>query len=332
MTGKPAVETPYRSRNVTLDNSCSTKPGTPCRKPKPQLMCVKAFAMLLAIASVPLTERAVAAQSAPTTGASRVRIGYLPPKNPTHQTLLEFLKEHRALEKLQQLLTPYRLPRTLTVKMEGCAGESNAWYLDEAVTVCYEYMDDIWSNAPKATTAAGVTPIDAVLGPLYDVILHETAHALFDLLKIPVFGREEDAADQVSAYLMLQFGDAEARRLILGTAYAYRSDFKSSPPISSTDFSDEHGTPTQRFYNLLCIAYGADPELFADVVQKGYLPKERSESCEDEYQQVVFAFENLIAPHIDQTAAKRTTKQKLLPDGNARLPHRPNTPPSTRSN
>ena len=42
-------------------------------------------------------------------------------------------------------------------------------------------------------------------------------------------------------------------------------------------FVDEHGTPAQRLYNLLCIAYGSDKELFADVVEKGYLPKERAE-------------------------------------------------------
>jgi hypothetical protein len=287
---------------------------------------------LVAVFMVSVAAPAVAAQSSPGAGASEIRIAYVPPKSPAHRTLHAMLKEHRALEKLQLLLSPYRLPRTLTVKMEGCNGESNAWYVDDAVTVCYEYMDDIWANAPKTTTEAGVTPIDAVLGPLYDVILHETAHALFDLLKVPVLGREEDAADQISAYLMLQFGEAEARRLILGTAYAYKSDFKAVAPAASTDFADEHGTPTQRFYNLLCVAYGADAELFADMVDKGYLPKERAENCEDEYQQMAFAFEKLIGPHIDQTAAQKVVKQKLLPDANARLPHRPSTHrPSTTS-
>jgi len=29
----------------------------------------------------------------------------------------------------------------------------------------------------------------------FDLFLHELGHAVFDLLKIPVLGREEDAAD-----------------------------------------------------------------------------------------------------------------------------------------
>jgi hypothetical protein len=142
-----------------------------------------------------------------------------------------------------------------------------------------------------------------------DTFLHEGGHALFDMLKIPLLGREEDAADQLAAYYVLQFPKERKRRLILGSAYAYASELKvrSSRDLSRRrfevgrhiTFADEHGTPAQRLYNLLCVAYGSDKELFADVVDKGYLPKERAEICEDEYRQVDFAYRTLIAPHVD---------------------------------
>jgi hypothetical protein len=67
-----------------------------------------------------------------------------------------------------------------------------------------------------------------------------------------------------------------------------------------TAHADEHGTPAQRLYNLLCMAYGSDKELFADVVSKGYLPESRAEICEGEYRQVQKAFEALIVAHIDR--------------------------------
>ena len=51
------------------------------------------------------------------------------------------------------------------------------------------------------------------------MFLHETGHAVFNMLQIPVLGREEDAADQFAAYLMLRLGKDEARRMILGSAY-----------------------------------------------------------------------------------------------------------------
>ena len=103
-------------------------------------------------------------------------------------------------------------------------------------------------------------------------------------LKIPLFGREEDAADQFSTYLMLRFDKEEARRLILGSAYQYKGDLSSpTVTIKQQKFADEHGTPAQRFFNLLCTAYGSDPKLFADVVEKGFLPEDRAVGCEREY-------------------------------------------------
>ena len=35
--------------------------------------------------------------------------------------------------------------------------------------------------------------------------------------------------------------------------------------VDRRSFSDEHGTAEQRFYNILCIAYGSDPGTFASA-------------------------------------------------------------------
>jgi Putative metallopeptidase len=274
---------------------------------------------LTACIFLPLT----AADAAPAQSNS-IEVAYVPPKNPRHRPIYERLKERRALERLQLLLSPFSLPRKLTVKVEGCDGETDAWYADDAITVCYEYLDYLWENAFKQTQFTEVAQIDMMLGPLYDVFLHEFGHALFDLLDIPLFGREEDAADQVSAYIMLHFGKPDARRLILGTAYAYKIEAEDpTAKVTMTTFADEHGTPAQRFYNLLCIAYGADAELFADLVKKGYLPQKRADGCEDEYEQVKKAFQRLITPHIDLTLAREVLDRSWLPDRATTPPARP---------
>jgi hypothetical protein len=41
-------------------------------------------------------------------------------------------------------------------------------------------------------------------------------------------------------------------------------------------------------------------EPFADIVEKGFLPKERAEICSEEYSQIDFAFRTLIAPHMNE--------------------------------
>ena len=283
---------------------------------------MKAVLMLIIIWTV-LVEIVTTVQTA-SAPASRVSVSYVPPKNPAHQPISEQLRALSFLEKLQEFLSPVRLPRMVLVKVEGCDGDANAWYENNEITVCYEYIDQLWKTMPAETTAAGVAPVDALVGPLFDTCLHEFAHAIFDMLRMPVLGREEVAADQISAYIMLHLGKAEARRLIGGVAYAYKTEVDAATaPLGMTQFADVHGTPAQRYYDVLCIAYGADAQLFGDFVEKGYLPKERAEDCKDEYQQVAYAYEQLIGPHIDPGLAKEVFDKSWLPDPAIRLPRRP---------
>jgi hypothetical protein len=268
----------------------------------------------LAVASV----LAVAQVEARTAGAStkpranRIDIAYVEPKSASNQPAYRLLKEHRVLEKIRDLLRPLRLPHRLLLQTRDCDGISNAWSNEESVTVCYEYVNDIWRNAPERTTPSGVAPIDAMIGPLLDVFLHEAGHATFSSLRIPLFGRQEDAADQFSTYMMLRFDKEEARRLILGSAYQYKGDLASPTlTVKQRNFADEHGTPAQRFFNLLCTAYGSDPKLFADVVKKGALPEDRAVGCEREYLQLSHAFATLIGPHIDGKLARKLHKRWL---------------------
>jgi hypothetical protein len=272
---------------------------------------MKPFFVFLTVVVGSLHSNLASAEKSPRLRSDRIQISYVKPKNPAHESIFKLLKERQVLEKFKELLSPLRLPRTLRLKVEGCDGVSNAWYEDDAITVCYEYIDDILRNAPQETTPAGVTRADAIVGPTLEVFLHEVGHAVFDYVGVPILGREEDAADQFAAYLLLQFAKSDARRLIAGVAYAYHVD-ASKPTTKANPFADEHGLPAQRFYNVLCTAYGADAKLFADLVEKGYLPKERAEGCEFEYEQIGRAMTKLIRPYIDQKLAKRVRAKQWL--------------------
>ncbi len=274
---------------------------------------MKTSLVLAAATTILVTAMATTAFAA--SKVNRVKVRYVPPENPAHQEIYTKLKQRGALEKLQKLLSPVRLPRTLRISLEGCDGEADAFYEDASITICYEYIDELIKNMPDEKPPSGITPMDTVIGPLVEVALHEFAHAMFEMLKLPVFGREEDAADQLAAYILLQFGETESRRLIAGTAYAYHMDQEKIDPCRSTeDYADEHGTPAQRFFNVLCIAYGADTKLFGEIVSKGYLPKSRAEFCEEEYEQVQDAVDLLIIPHIDLDLADEVMERSWLRD------------------
>jgi len=269
--------------------------------------------------------------TAPTTAdaatSDMIRIEYVPPKDPKHQTAYKMVQERGALEMMKKVFSPLRLPVPVTIRTIGCDGVSNAWYQREndrpTLSICYEYLVEIWQVMPKDTAAAMVTAGDAVVGQLFFALAHEFGHAVFDIFDIPVFGREEDAADQFATYIMLQFGDDRARRLITGAAFSYRAfvkNAKEKPSVSVPllTFSSDHGSPEQRFYNLLCLAYGYDAKIFADVVENEYLPKTRARNCRYEYVVLRYAFRQLIVPHLDMDLAKQVMDAKWLDDTDRR--------------
>jgi hypothetical protein len=244
---------------------------------------------------------------------NRINIEYEPPKNPKHQKVYDLIRERQVLETLQQMFGPFRLPVELTIKTMGCDGMINSWYSTDnsvpTVHMCYELLQEILRTMPEGTNPEGITPHDMVVGQFLFWVLHELGHAVFHIFQVPLFGREEDAADQFAGYIMLQFGKDQAHRWVEGAAYAaneYMKDYKQNPRVEKTleKYSSVHGLPEQRFYNLMCLAYGADPELFADVLEHGFLPKTRARNCEYEYETFRRSFAREIRPHIDRQMAR----------------------------
>jgi hypothetical protein len=264
----------------------------------------------------------LSAQSQPSPTAldqsGRVSIAYGPPESSAFQELYDFLREHRALERIQEILSPLRSPEGLMIKTAECK-EVNSWYRREnfkpTVTICHEFLKRILESLPNENNPDGVTPADAAVGQFFWVTLHEVGHATFDILKVPIFGHEEDAADNFATYIMLQFGEGQAHRLIGGAAWAWRAylrDYKKNPvvPLRLSAFGSDHGLPQERFYNLACLAFGADRVGFADLAN--YLPPSRAPGCLFEYRTLVRAFEKEITPHIDQEIARRVLDTNWL--------------------
>lgn len=228
------------------------------------------------------------------------------------------LQKWRLLEELGAFLAPVRLSGSLRLVAKEC-GTINAFYnkLDRSITLCYEEVRLTEKIAPRSTTEQGISRTDAIVGSAISTLLHESGHALYNLLQIPILGREEDAADQIAAYVMLQFGRDVARMTIKGAAWFWLSVDRlmqdSANPRS--DLADEHSTPRQRFVTFLCMAYGKDPEGFKDFVNIGWLPAQRSAECAREYAQADLAFRKTVLPYVDADLMKQVlAKQWVRPD------------------
>ena len=243
-----------------------------------------------------------------------IQIVYEPPTEPAHQKPYEMVTRRQSLEMLQRVFAAFQLPENLYIKMGGCNGIPNAYFFREdhrpTILVCYEYLHDVYEMLPTDPTPEGITPEDALCGQLLFAVAHEFGHAVFDIYNLPLLGRQEDAADQFAIHFLLQFGGERAQKLIWGAAYAYNrhiKNYKDNPKVTLPllAFSNEHGSAEQRFYNLICIAYGYDSKIFATVVENGYLPDARAKVCRYEYSSLANAIKKLIAPHIDPAEAAK---------------------------
>lgn len=118
---------------------------------------------------------------------------------------------------------------------------------------------------------------------LLGIFYHEFGHALIDIMELPIFGQEEDAADVLSVFLIDAFYEEEsAVQLAYDTAFGFLGEAENTEEVA---FWDVHGPDLQRYYNLVCLFYGANPDEREDVAEDLGLPEERAEYCSDEYAQ-----------------------------------------------
>ncbi len=117
---------------------------------------------------------------------------------------------------------------------------------------------------------------------LLGIFYHEFGHALIDVMALPVFGQEEDAAD-VASILMIHalYDEDAATELAYGAALGFLAEDQASDAFV---YWDVHGPDAQRFYNTVCLFYGAYPEDRADFAADFDLPEERALTCAEEFE------------------------------------------------
>ena len=255
--------------------------------------------------------------------------GYRLPKTAIYADTRAKMMKRQVLEEYVKFLAPLKLPKTIWVYVDECDGGDSAspYYSPDnrALVMCYQFMKMMEDRAALITQAEAKNPNlfpmkvsrDGFLAGVFaGVILHETGHALFDVLDVPIMGREEDAADEISTFVALQFQPQLADVVV--AAYADIGETFANPPTAAPDtkaadfpkdktlqcfadpfcaFADVHGTWGQRFYNTLCLMYGGNPTHYAFLQTGGWLPKDRD--CPAEYALVRHAFAKTIYPFID---------------------------------
>ena len=148
-------------------------------------------------------------------------------------------------------------------------------------TLCAALSMLLTSNAVMADENTNTFVEANMLATLY----HELGHALIDLQQMPIFGQEEDAADVLSVLLINAFYEEEdAVALAYDTAFGFLGEDEHAKAEGyAPAWWDVHGPNLQRYYNLVCLFYGAAPEEREDVARELGLPDDRAASCPDEF-------------------------------------------------
>ncbi|MEU9100038.1 DUF4344 domain-containing metallopeptidase [Streptomyces sp. NPDC048361] len=166
-----------------------------------------------------------------------------------------FLRERNtiatATQALNALLT---LNQQITVASRSCNGEGSAYDPQtRTIELCY---DDTTEDRALFQNAGRHPADDETAAIATETLYHEAAHALIDLLDLPLTNRqEEDAADQFAALMLLRSGPTGEHQLRTA-AEAYEL---TSATDDRTDSRDEHSPNQVRAANHLCYLYGAAP-------------------------------------------------------------------------
>ncbi len=128
------------------------------------------------------------------------------------------------------------------------------------------------------------------------VFYHEFGHALIDVLQLPVLGRQEDAADTLSALLIDHLWDENASiQLIYDTTLAYQLyDAEMAGQADLNVYAGVHGLDLQRYFNYVCLYVGANIDGRDDIAVELGLPEQRLATCEDEHELAAQSWDTLL--------------------------------------
>lgn len=125
-----------------------------------------------------------------------------------------------------------------------------------------------------------------VAANLIAIFYHELGHALIDVMELPIFGQEEDAADVLSILMVHEiFEEQSAVDIAYATAMGLSREAEMRTSRGEeTVWWGVHGADMQRYYTLVCLFYGAAPDRRRNFADELGLPDARAETCREEYE------------------------------------------------
>lgn len=126
-------------------------------------------------------------------------------------------------------------------------------------------------------------------------LYHEMAHLLIDKLKLPVLGKEEDAADNIATWVLLQQNTPEANQTLEDAADGWVLTGKSyGDQFYDEDYAAGYSPDRHRATQIVCLMVGADGAAFRRIANAYDIPAERQHTCLFDYELVDRSLDELL--------------------------------------
>ena len=160
------------------------------------------------------------------------------------------------------------------------------------------------SLAAKVTPSQQAEAMDVAMHDAMFTLYHESGHMLIDELKLPVLGKEEDAADALAIIQIIESVQDKAE--LVRTLNDVADDwYYSSLRATKADMTayDDHSLDIQRANAIVCMMVGADPEEFGQKATDYGLSENDQSDCADDYDKTLASW-TTVSPSFSRLALR----------------------------
>jgi hypothetical protein len=196
----------------------------------------------------------------------------------------------QVLDEGVDLIRDYRLPASIQLRSSSCGDQGSARYdsTTHEVELCAEFIEQQYRRSVRD---GDTHPLEQARRVARFAVAHELGHAVIQIFRLPVLGREEDAADQFAAMLFLTHNRPNP---VFGAAREFEHAARNTR-VDREVLGDDHALDGQRAANLACWLYGFDADNYYDIGQS--LPALRLVNCAAEYDGMISAWTRLLAQY-----------------------------------
>lgn len=191
----------------------------------------------------------------------------------------------------------HRIQRLSAPVLRGprCARTALLWLL-WIIPVAADSLYEIPANANDNQSLE-----EFVIGNLQFILVHEMAHLIVGEKRVPILGPEEIAADYIAATFLIR-GDGQdevirqrLRRHVQAAANAFSILWEHEQQVGTqVPYWGNHALGIQRYYRLMCLLEGSNPELARASTTFSEIARDRPEDCDVEYERANRAVQWLI--------------------------------------